>query len=179
MCIRDRAGTVTLTDGETETIDISVTDESLTTVVYTIMSSDTDVVDVSSVADDEYLLEATGTGTAIVTIVATDAEGLSDAETIPVTVQAIANVAPNISTRVPAGASLSIDSGDTQAVTITVVDEDFASLVYTATTSDATVATVTSDGAGAYTVTAVATGNTSAETATITLLVEDLSLIHI
>ena len=170
---RTPAGTVTLTDGETETIDISVTDESLTTVVYTIMSSDTDVVDVSSVADDEYLLEATGTGTAIVTIVATDTEGLSDAETIPVTVQAIANVAPNISTRVPAGASLSIDSGDTQAVTITVVDEDIASLVYTATTSDATVATVTSDGAGAYTVTAVATGNTSAETATITLLVED------
>ncbi len=170
---RTPAGALTLTDGDTETIDISVTDESLSTVVYTIMSSDTDVVDVSSVADDEYLLEATGTGTATVTIVATDAQGLSDAETIPVTVQAIANVTPNISTRLPAGASLTIDSGDTETVVITVVDEDIPSLVYSASSSDTAVATVTSDGAGSYTVTAIATGNTNAETAVITLVVED------
>jgi len=170
---RTPAGALTLTDGDTETIDITVTDESLSTVVFTSTSSDTDVVEVSSVADDEYLLEATGTGTATVTIVATDAQGLSDTETISVTVQAIANVAPSISNRVPTGASLTIDSGDTQTIAITVVDEDVTSLEYTASSSDTTVATVTSDGAGSYTVTAVATGNTSAETATITLEVED------
>lgn len=141
---RAPTGTVTIIVGDAETINITATDESLATASFSAVSSDTDVVDVTIVDDDEYLFDATGVGTAMVTIVVTDADGLSDTEVVPVVVEAIANLAPEITGRLPGADPITtITVADTDPITFTVADEDAATVVLSATSSDAAIVQVT------------------------------------
>ena len=165
---RTPAGVLTLTEGDTETVEITVTDESLATLDFSVLSSDEDVVDVAEVADGEYLLSAVSQGSAAITIVVTDEEGETDSETVTVNVESVANAAPVIGARTPAAGTLTIEDGDSQSVAVTVSDEDPASLTFTASSDDTDVAVVVSDGGGNFTVTATGPG-----TATVVLAVED------
>ncbi len=141
---RTPAGTVTIAVGASETIDITVTDESLATASFSALSSDTGVVDVTVVDDDEYLFQAIAAGTATVTIVVTDDEGLSATEVVPVIVQGVANVAPEITGRVPAADPITgIFINDTDPVAFTVADEDPATVLLSAVSSDTAVVLVT------------------------------------
>jgi len=165
---RTPGGTLALTEGDTETVEISVTDESLGTLQYSVFSSDEDVVDVTIVADGEYLLTALSPGTASIIINVVDEEGETASETVSVNVGSVPNVAPVIGTRTPAGGVLTVNDGDSQSVAVLVSDEDTASLIYTASSDDTGVAVVAVDGGGNFTVTA-----TGAGTATIVLARSD------
>jgi len=159
---------VELTEGGSETVLITVTDESLTTLQYSVFNSDEDVVDVTIVADGEYLLTALSPGTASIVINVIDDQGETDSETVSVNVGSVPNVAPVIGTRTPAGDVLTVNDGDSQSVAVLVSDEDTASLIYTASSDDTNVAVVAVDGGGNFTVTATGGG-----TATIVLAAED------
>ena len=109
-----------------------------------------------------------GVGSAEITITVVDDAGLSDTVTVDVTVEALPNVPPLIDSRAPAASTITIDAGDSESVSIVVTDEDVPTLTYSATSSDTSVATVSSSGDGNYLVNAVSSGS-----AVITLVVED------
>ena len=165
---RTPEGIVALTVGDTETVEIAVTDESAATLQFSVSSSDDDIVAVTEVADGEYLLTAVSEGGASITINVTDDEGATDSETVIVNVASVVNLAPVIGARTPAGGTLTIADGDTQSVAIAVTDENTAGLTFTANSDDTDVAVVAVDGGGNFTVTATGDG-----TATIVLTVED------
>jgi len=165
---RTPPGVLTLTEGDSETVEIDVTDESPATLEFAVLSSDDDIVDVTVVDDGEYLLNALSEGSAAITIVVTDEEGETDSETVNVNVESEANAAPVIGARTPAGAVLTIEDGDTESVAVVVADENTSSLIYSATSSDTDIAVVDVDGGGNFTLTATGSG-----TATVVLEVED------
>ncbi len=153
----------------TETLEVAITDESVSTVTVSASSSDSDVVQLTGGDGvNEFDLEAVAVGTAEILIIAVDNEGLSDSITIDVTVDPLPNANPQIGARTPSGSPITISIGDSEDVSIAVTDEDVSTLVYSASSTDDDIATVTSNGAGSYTVEAIASGSV-----TITLEVED------
>jgi len=165
---RSPTGVISIEIGSDETVSLTVTDESPSSLTYSVTSSDEDVVDVTAVDDEEFEIQTVSVGSATITVVVTDSEGLSDSEIIDVVVDALPNDPPVINSRLPSGASLTIDSGTNTGVSIDVTDEDVTTLVYSASSDDTGVATVSVGSAGNFSISGLSPG-----AATITLLVED------
>ena len=166
---RSPSGAVTLLPGDSDSVTLTVQDESVASLTYSVSSSATGVATATIDNDGEITIVAVAEGSAVVTVEIEDDLGLTTEETIPVTVNAIPNDPPEITTINPSD-DLTLTVGDTESVQLTVTDEDIGSLVYLQSSSDDDVAEAESDGQGGYTIEAKSEGS-----ATLTLIVEDIA----
>ena len=166
---RSPSGAVTLLPGESDSVTLTVQDESVASLSYSISSSATGVATATIDNDGDITIVGVAEGSAVVTVAIEDDGGLTTEESIPVTVNAIPNDPPEITTINPSG-DLTLTAGDTESVQITVTDEDTGSLVYLQSSTDDDVAEAASDGQGGYTIDAKSEGS-----ATLTFIVEDIA----
>jgi len=160
---------LTIADGDTQSVAIAVTDENTAGLTFTANSDDADVAVVAVDGGGNFTVTATGNGTATIVLTAEDEAGQSDSESFQVFVpEVVVNIAPVIGARTPSAAVLTIEDGTSQAVTVDIDDEDPASLTFTVSSSDTTVASVVVDNAGDLTITGTGEG-----TATVSLIVTD------
>ena len=135
-------------------VTLTVTDEDPTSLIYTAQNSAPLIVDVVPAPGGAYSLVPLSAGDASVTFVVTDNGGLQDTELASVTI----DPAPVITATDPD--TLNLPVGSTADVLLTVTDNDIASLVFEADVETAQVAAAASNGAGSYTITALAAGAT-------------------
>lgn len=160
---------LTISSGSSQSVSIVVTDEDVSTLVYSAISDNPGVVDVSLNGAGNFTVEAFVSGTAVITLQVTDDIGQSDTQSFMVDVPAV-NQPPVITSRDPIDDPITtIFIADTDPVTLTVTDEDTSTLVYSATSSDTAIVTVDSiDQSGIVQLQGQAVG-----TATITITVTD------
>lgn len=172
---RTPTGTINLVVGGGDTVEFTVSDESVATLEYTVSSSST-AVSVVAVADGEYEISGISAGTSILTFTVTDELGLTDTETVTVIVATPTDNPPQINSVTPSAASVTVNPGTPLSVAVAATDETVSTLVYTASSSNTAVATVTAGTGGNYTVTANPVSSTSpGGTTTIVLTVTDAS----
>ena len=157
---------LTLIEGQSETVDVSAffSDPDGDDLTYTATSTNPEVLSVV-ISESSLTASALSAGNAQVTITATDPDGASASHLVDVTVEA-ANRDPVVSNPIPAqtlteGDTATIDAGGYFS------DPDGDALTYSATSSDAGVATAGHEGS-MITIIAVAAG-----TATVTVTASD------
>lgn len=158
---------VLLTAGDSQAVTLTVIDESPDTLTFAGEAGDT-IVTVTTGADGAYTLLANSPGTTTVTLTVTDAEGLDAIEEFSVTIAA-ADLPPTITARTPAD-NIALNPGDLQPVSFIIADEDPLTVVISAETGDAAVASLVDNGDNTFDVTAAGSGS-----ATITFTITDAS----
>ncbi|MBX2823630.1 MAG: putative Ig domain-containing protein, partial [Gammaproteobacteria bacterium] len=121
------AGNSTLEPGDTLDVSLNVSDESFATLVFDADSDDTDVATVSVGSGGDFTVLAIADGVAIITFSVEDEEGLTDTDTMTITVDT-GNQAPQITNTDP-GTSIGLLDGEVETVTLTVTDEDLPSVI--------------------------------------------------
>ena len=156
----------TIPAGESATVNVAgnFSDPDGNPLTFTAASSD-DAVATASVSGSNVTIEGVSAGTATVTVTASDPGGLSATQSISVTVEAV-NQAPVAEGTID-DVGLVVGGETTVDVAASFSDPDEDDLTYAATSSDTTVATVSTDGA-MVTVTAVGAGS-----ATVTVTATD------
>nr|MBX2884138.1 putative Ig domain-containing protein [Granulosicoccus sp.] len=154
------AGSLTLAPGDVQIVNLTVTDEDLATVEYSAQSNAPAIASVTVTAANRIRIVAQSDGVATISMTVTDAGGLTDVDTINITVDT-PNVAPAITGRTPAASTINLEPGDMQNMTLTVTDESTGTLSYSALTNDSGVVTVSVNAAGTFVITAVDDGDTT------------------
>ena len=147
----------TIPAGESVTVDVAgnFTDPDGNTLSFSAASSD-DAVATASVSGSDVTINGVAAGSATVTVTASDPGGLSATQSISVTVEA-ANQAPVAEGTID-DQGMVVGDEATVDVSANFSDPDGDDLTYTATSSDTTVATVSTEGA-MVTITAVGVGS--------------------
>lgn len=156
------------TGGAGFTFGVVATDDSGTPTV-SVVSSNTQIVSVSSNSASTFTLNPVSDGQATITVTARDADDEADTQTFNVDVQtSIANQPPNVAFNDGVSESLDLIAGNVATLGLRIADEQIGSLIYATSSSNSAVATGSFSAPGTLSVNAISIG-----IATITLLVTD------
>lgn len=150
-----------LTEGQTIQVVITATDDQTIDLDYAANSLSDQIASISSIGDGVYSLTANQSGNTAIRLTVVDEEGAFAIEEFSVRVETgVTNQAPVITSRSPAGDPLDLVAGETLQVTIAATDDQTSALNYSASSGANSVATVSSDGSGLFTVVANQPGTT-------------------
>jgi len=164
------AQTLNVTDTVMLVVSMYFTDPDGDDLSYEAVSSDTGVAAALAMGDTVQIA-AMMAGAATVAVTASDPEGLTVKQDIPVTVQPPQNRAPEAADSIPAHDVVS-DSAVVLDVSAYFSDPDGDELTYSAETSDAAIATVSVDGA-VVTTSGVSAGEEGVQMATLMVTASD------
>ena len=161
---------IALTIGESIDVGVSISDESLESLVYETSSNNTDVATVSFSAPGTLNIQAIAEGTTSIILLVRDEKEESSSLSVNVTVASIRpdNLAPSVALTDSSHSAIALTIGDSLAVGVSVSDESIESLAYEISSNNSNVATASFTAPGTLNIEAIGAGTT-----TINLLVRD------
>lgn len=170
--VADSIAAQALNVGDTVRLVVSMyfTDPDGDELSFEAVSSDTGVAEALAMGDTVQIAAMTA-GSATVAVTATDPEGLSARQDVPVTVQPPANRAPEAPDSIPAH-DVVVDSAVVLDMSAYFSDPDGDELTYSAETSDAAIATASVEGS-VVTTSGVSAGEEGVQMVTLTVTATD------